>query len=82
MNQFDFIFTKYRIAFFFLFKKRPKSVVIILGFQARGAVIMFLSGFLTFMAIGGFPSFVEEMKVLKSGSMLLVVERNWQKLKI
>lgn len=32
-------------------------------FQARGSVLMFVGGFLTFMAIGGFPSFVEDMKV-------------------
>ncbi|KAK4784679.1 hypothetical protein SAY86_019047 [Trapa natans] len=31
--------------------------------QARGAVIVFISTFLTFMTIGGFPSFVEDMKV-------------------
>ncbi|KAK8562754.1 hypothetical protein V6N13_018684 [Hibiscus sabdariffa] len=31
--------------------------------QARGSLIMFVASFLTFMAIGGFPSFVEEMKV-------------------
>ncbi|KAG8650382.1 hypothetical protein MANES_07G034600v8 [Manihot esculenta] len=31
--------------------------------QARGSLLMFISTFLTFMAIGGFPSFVEEMKV-------------------
>ncbi|XP_058007225.1 ABC transporter G family member 1-like isoform X5 [Hevea brasiliensis] len=31
--------------------------------RARGSLLMFISIFLTFMAIGGFPSFVEEMKV-------------------
>lgn len=31
--------------------------------QARGAMLMFVGAFLTFMAIGGFPSFVEDMKV-------------------
>lgn len=31
--------------------------------QARGAMLMFVAAFLTFMAIGGFPSFVEDMKV-------------------
>ncbi|KAK1370952.1 White-brown complex-like protein [Heracleum sosnowskyi] len=31
--------------------------------QDRGAMLMFVAGFLTFMAIGGFPSFVEDMKV-------------------
>ncbi|KAF8009229.1 hypothetical protein BT93_J0272 [Corymbia citriodora subsp. variegata] len=30
---------------------------------ARGACGAFISGFMTFMSIGGFPSFVEEMKV-------------------
>ncbi|XP_031378533.1 ABC transporter G family member 11-like [Punica granatum] len=29
--------------------------------QARGALIMFVASFLTFMSIGGFPSFVEDM---------------------
>ncbi|KAK6253287.1 hypothetical protein QUC31_015007 [Theobroma cacao] len=33
--------------------------------QARGSLIMFVASFLTFMAIGGFPSFVEEMKVFE-----------------
>ncbi|KAF6170338.1 hypothetical protein GIB67_043028 [Kingdonia uniflora] len=32
--------------------------------QARDTVLMFIAGFLTFMAIGGFPSFVEDMKFL------------------
>lgn len=31
--------------------------------QARGSMLMFTAAFLTFMAIGGFPSFVEDMKV-------------------
>ncbi|XP_031128203.1 ABC transporter G family member 11-like [Ipomoea triloba] len=31
--------------------------------QARCSVIMFVATFFTFMAIGGFPSFVEDMKV-------------------
>ncbi|KAJ8765570.1 hypothetical protein K2173_014692 [Erythroxylum novogranatense] len=30
--------------------------------QARGSMLMFVTSFLTFMAIGGFPSFVEDMK--------------------
>ncbi|KAF6151061.1 hypothetical protein GIB67_042396 [Kingdonia uniflora] len=30
---------------------------------ARGAAGAFITGFMTFMSIGGFPSFVEEMKV-------------------
>nr|GME18804.1 ABC transporter G family member 11-like [Ipomoea batatas] len=33
--------------------------------QARCSVIMFVASFLTFMAIGGFPSFVEDMKVFQ-----------------
>ncbi|KAL2521666.1 ABC transporter G family member 11 [Forsythia ovata] len=31
--------------------------------QARGSVLMFVVSFMTFLAIGGFPSFVEDMKV-------------------
>ncbi|KAL5738746.1 hypothetical protein ACOSP7_031507 [Xanthoceras sorbifolium] len=31
--------------------------------QARGSVLMFVAALLTFMAIGGFPSFVEDMKI-------------------
>ncbi|KAL6844668.1 hypothetical protein ACP4OV_025327 [Aristida adscensionis] len=31
--------------------------------QARGSLLNFVAAFLTFMAIGGFPSFVEDMKV-------------------
>ncbi|XP_006366225.1 ABC transporter G family member 11-like [Solanum tuberosum] len=31
--------------------------------QARGSMLMFVAAFLTFMAIGGFPSFVEDMKL-------------------
>lgn len=31
--------------------------------QARVLMLVFIAGFLTFMAIGGFPSFVEDMKV-------------------
>lgn len=30
---------------------------------ARGACGGFVTGFMTFMSIGGFPSFIEEMKV-------------------
>ncbi|KAJ4724326.1 ABC transporter G family member [Melia azedarach] len=30
---------------------------------ARGSCAAFISGFMTFMSIGGFPSFIEEMKV-------------------
>ncbi|KAK9056592.1 hypothetical protein SSX86_023954 [Deinandra increscens subsp. villosa] len=31
--------------------------------EARSSMLMFVASFLTFMAIGGFPSFVEDMKV-------------------
>lgn len=41
---------------------------------ARGACGGFITGFMTFMTIGGFPSFVEEMKVkhliLEEGAFL------------
>ncbi|XP_050379864.1 ABC transporter G family member 1-like [Argentina anserina] len=33
--------------------------------QARGSLLAFVATFLTFMAIGGFPSFVEDMKVFE-----------------
>ncbi|KAF7112841.1 hypothetical protein RHSIM_RhsimUnG0188300 [Rhododendron simsii] len=33
--------------------------------RPRGALLMFITSFLTFMAIGGFPSFVEDMKVFE-----------------
>ncbi|GJS36033.1 ABC transporter G family member 11-like protein [Tanacetum coccineum] len=33
--------------------------------QARSSMLMFVVSFLTFMAIGGFPSFVEDMKVFE-----------------
>ncbi|KAL8237547.1 hypothetical protein R6Q59_018628 [Mikania micrantha] len=33
--------------------------------QARSSLMMFVASFLTFMAIGGFPSFVEDMKVFE-----------------
>ncbi|GAB4848712.1 hypothetical protein Ancab_003439 [Ancistrocladus abbreviatus] len=33
--------------------------------QARGSMLMFIAAFLTFMAIGGFPSFVEDMKIFQ-----------------
>ncbi|THU49045.1 hypothetical protein C4D60_Mb06t05440 [Musa balbisiana] len=32
-------------------------------YDARGSMLMFTAAFLTFMAIGGFPSFVEDMKI-------------------
>ncbi|KAI3845457.1 hypothetical protein MKX03_023392 [Papaver bracteatum] len=31
--------------------------------QARGAMLMFIASFLTFMSIGGFPSFVEDVMI-------------------
>ncbi|KAG6711064.1 hypothetical protein I3842_05G035100 [Carya illinoinensis] len=33
--------------------------------QARGSLLTFIASFLTFMAIGGFPSFVEDMKIFE-----------------
>ncbi|XP_060167890.1 ABC transporter G family member 1-like [Lycium barbarum] len=33
--------------------------------QARGSMLMFVASFITFMAIGGFPSFVEDLKVFQ-----------------
>ncbi|XP_027347919.1 ABC transporter G family member 11-like [Abrus precatorius] len=33
--------------------------------QDRGSFLMFVSSFMTFMTIGGFPSFVEDMKVFE-----------------
>lgn len=36
--------------------------------QARGACASFVLGFVTFMSIGGFPSFVEDMKVCYKGA--------------
>ncbi|XP_048337437.2 ABC transporter G family member 1 [Ziziphus jujuba] len=33
--------------------------------QARGSLLTFIASFLTFMTIGGFPSFVEDMKVFE-----------------
>ncbi len=32
--------------------------------QGRAGCIAYVGGFLTFMSIGGFPSFVEDMKVV------------------
>ncbi|XP_069154909.1 ABC transporter G family member 11 isoform X1 [Solanum lycopersicum] len=37
--------------------------------QARGACAAFIFGFMTFMSIGGFPSFVEDMKVFQRERM-------------
>ncbi|ERM97536.1 hypothetical protein AMTR_s00429p00012440, partial [Amborella trichopoda] len=33
--------------------------------QARGSMLMFVAAFLAYMAIGGFPSFVEDMKIFE-----------------
>ncbi|XP_042494081.1 ABC transporter G family member 1-like [Macadamia integrifolia] len=33
--------------------------------QARSSILMFVASFITFMAISGFPSFVEDMKIFK-----------------
>ncbi|PKA65866.1 ABC transporter G family member 11 [Apostasia shenzhenica] len=33
--------------------------------QARGSMLLFVSAFLTFMSIGGFPSFVEDLKIYR-----------------
>ncbi|XP_010258617.1 PREDICTED: ABC transporter G family member 11-like [Nelumbo nucifera] len=33
--------------------------------QARSSVLMYIASFITFMAIGGFPSFVEDMKIFE-----------------
>ncbi|PPD83615.1 hypothetical protein GOBAR_DD19444 [Gossypium barbadense] len=37
----------------------------VIDILARGSLMMFVASFLTFMAIAGFPSFVEEMKVFE-----------------
>lgn len=37
--------------------------------QARGSVLMFVVSFMTFLAIGGFPSFAEEMKIFSRERM-------------
>ncbi|KAM3377525.1 ABC transporter G family member 1 [Capsicum galapagoense] len=37
----------------------------IASIQARGSMLMFVATFITFMAIGGFSSFVEELKVFQ-----------------
>jgi hypothetical protein len=38
---------------------------------ARGACGGFVTGFMTFMSIGGFPSFIEEMKVNNLNKIIL-----------
>ncbi|KAJ0984549.1 hypothetical protein J5N97_002905 [Dioscorea zingiberensis] len=39
------------------------AIYVALCLCARGSMLMFVAAFLTFMAIGGFPSFVEDMKI-------------------
>lgn len=41
------------------------SDVLLLLLQARAACMSYMVGFMTFMSIGGFPSFVEDMKVFQ-----------------
>lgn len=55
LNRISDEFLLIRLAIFFSFNCYV--------FQARGSMLMFVAAFLTFMAIGGFPSFVEDMKV-------------------
>ncbi|KAF4366724.1 hypothetical protein F8388_020086 [Cannabis sativa] len=43
--------------------KQVKQQVSEIRQKARGSMLMFVAAFLTFMAIGGFPSFVEDMKI-------------------
>jgi hypothetical protein len=38
-------------------------VVLAVDSQGRAGCIAYVGGFLTFMSIGGFPSFIEDMKV-------------------
>lgn len=40
-----------------------KRKLFVFFLQARGSCASYVSGFMTFMSIGGFPSFVEDMKV-------------------
>ena len=42
--------------------------------QGRASCMSYVSGFLTFMAIGGFPSFVEDMKVYKNPFLLVLCD--------
>lgn len=42
---------------------------------ARGSCGAFLSGFMTFMSIGGFPSFIEELKVREVFSEIMTFMR-------
>ncbi|KAI4385547.1 hypothetical protein MLD38_003560 [Melastoma candidum] len=45
--------------------------------QARGSMLMFVAAFLTFMAIGGFPSFVEDMKANSPLSTMFLFHVLW-----
>lgn len=47
-----------------LFRENPANMYVYIYMQARGSMLMFVSSLLTIMSIGGFPSFIEEMKVL------------------
>jgi len=38
---------------------------VLVPWQGRAGCIAYVGGFLTFMSIGGFPSFVEDMKVIR-----------------
>lgn len=57
-----------------------------LMYQARGSCASFVFGFVTFMSIGGFPSFVEDMKVssrmneLRTGLQFVSSTQNMSKL--
>jgi hypothetical protein len=41
--------------------------------QGRAGCMAFVGGFLTFMSIGSFPSFVEDMKVTHASLLLLFI---------
>lgn len=45
------------------FRLHIETALFFLMVQERGSMLMFVASFLTIMAIGGFPSFVEDMKV-------------------
>lgn len=49
--------------------------LLLLRGQARGSCASFVFGFVTFMSIGGFPSFVEDMKA----SLLIILHINTPK---
>jgi hypothetical protein len=41
--------------------------------QGRAGCMAFVGGFLTFMSIGSFPSFVDDMKVTHTSLLLLFI---------